>query len=113
MQHLVGVVLSFNSNMFESRVKNNHYEKLYFLWTSFFGPFCSFLANINPEFSLPLFFYQIYIINLMRRMDRRVRMLRTLDVLGIEVTLTDAVDGKYEITIWLKIVHMCNINCSI
>lgn len=46
-------------------------------------------------------------------MDRRVRMLRTLDVLGIEVTLTDAVDGKYEITIWLKIVHMCNINCSI
>lgn len=30
-------------------------------------------------------------------MDRRERMLRTLDVLGIEVTLTDAVDGKYEI----------------
>ncbi|XP_017328224.3 procollagen galactosyltransferase 2 [Ictalurus punctatus] len=39
-------------------------------------------------------FDEIYIINLMRRMDRRVRMLRTLDVLGIEVTLTDAVDGK-------------------
>ncbi|MCI4377920.1 hypothetical protein PGIGA_G00208690 [Pangasianodon gigas] len=39
-------------------------------------------------------FDEIYIINLMRRMDRRERMLRTLDVLGIEVTLTDAVDGK-------------------
>ncbi|XP_060773718.1 procollagen galactosyltransferase 2 [Neoarius graeffei] len=39
-------------------------------------------------------FDEIYIINLMRRMDRRARMLHTLDVLGLEVTLTDAVDGK-------------------
>ncbi|GAA6101183.1 procollagen galactosyltransferase 2 isoform X1 [Tachysurus ichikawai] len=39
-------------------------------------------------------FDEIYIINLLRRTDRRSRMLRTLDVLGIEVTLTDAVDGK-------------------
>ncbi|KAI5612643.1 procollagen galactosyltransferase 2, partial [Silurus asotus] len=40
-------------------------------------------------------FDEIYIINLRRRMDRRERMLCTLDVLGIEVTVTDAVDGKY------------------
>lgn len=76
-------------------------------------PSVVFLQILIQSFPSLFFFYQIYIINLMRRMDRRVRMLRTLDVLGIEVTLTDAVDGKYEITIWLKIVHMCNINCSI
>lgn len=34
-------------------------------------------------------------------MDRRARMLRTLGVLGIEATLTDAVDGKYE----MKNIH--------
>ncbi|TSS97523.1 Procollagen galactosyltransferase 2 [Bagarius yarrelli] len=39
-------------------------------------------------------FDEIYIINLMRRTDRRARMLRTLDVLGIEVTVINAVDGK-------------------
>lgn len=45
-------------------------------------------------------------------MDRRARMLRTLDVLGIEVTLTDAVDGKYEIKN-LNIIHRGNIICFI
>ncbi|XP_050993353.1 procollagen galactosyltransferase 2 [Labeo rohita] len=39
-------------------------------------------------------FNQVYLINLKRREDRRDRMLRSLDVLGIDVTLTDAVDGK-------------------
>lgn len=39
-------------------------------------------------------------------MDRRERMLRSLDVLGIEVTLTDAVDGKYEIK---KTLHVYNL----
>ncbi|KAG9343139.1 hypothetical protein JZ751_014111 [Albula glossodonta] len=38
---------------------------------------------------------QIFLINLKRRQDRRQRMLHTLGVLGIEVTLTEAVDGKY------------------
>uniref|UniRef100_A0A673JL50 Procollagen galactosyltransferase 2-like n=1 Tax=Sinocyclocheilus rhinocerous TaxID=307959 RepID=A0A673JL50_9TELE len=39
-------------------------------------------------------FNQVYLINLKRREDRRDRMLRSLEVLGIDVTLTDAVDGK-------------------
>ncbi|KAL2090041.1 hypothetical protein ACEWY4_014729 [Coilia grayii] len=39
-------------------------------------------------------FDEIYLINLKRRVDRRQRMLSTLSVLGLEVTLTDAVDGK-------------------
>ncbi|KAL0199904.1 hypothetical protein M9458_003091, partial [Cirrhinus mrigala] len=38
-------------------------------------------------------FNKVYLINLKRREDRRDRMLRSLDVLGIDVTLTDAVDG--------------------
>ncbi|XP_017570117.1 procollagen galactosyltransferase 2 [Pygocentrus nattereri] len=41
-----------------------------------------------------LAFDEIYLINLERREDRRERMLRSLEVLGIEVTLSDAVDGK-------------------
>uniref|UniRef100_A0A8C1TVD0 Si:ch211-13f8.2 n=1 Tax=Cyprinus carpio TaxID=7962 RepID=A0A8C1TVD0_CYPCA len=39
-------------------------------------------------------FDQVYLINLKRREDRRDRMLRSLEVLGIDFTLTDAVDGK-------------------
>ncbi|XP_066548271.1 procollagen galactosyltransferase 2 [Amia ocellicauda] len=39
-------------------------------------------------------FDQIFLINLRRRLDRRDRMLRTLSAMGIEATLTDAVDGK-------------------
>lgn len=38
----------------------------------------------------------------MRRKDRRDRMLRSLEALGIDVTLIDAVDGKYDI-----ITHTC------
>ncbi len=44
---------------------------------------------------LPIF--KVYLINLKRREDRRDRMQRSLEVLGIDVTLTDAVDGKYDI----------------
>uniref|UniRef100_A0AAY4B7U5 Glycosyl transferase family 25 domain-containing protein n=1 Tax=Denticeps clupeoides TaxID=299321 RepID=A0AAY4B7U5_9TELE len=36
----------------------------------------------------------IFLINLKRRLDRRQRMMNTLSVLGLEATLTDAVDGK-------------------
>ncbi|XP_062337403.1 procollagen galactosyltransferase 2 [Osmerus eperlanus] len=39
-------------------------------------------------------FDQIFLINLKRRLDRRERMLSTLAVLGIDATLTEAVDGK-------------------
>ncbi|XP_036940548.1 procollagen galactosyltransferase 2-like [Acanthopagrus latus] len=38
-------------------------------------------------------FDEIYLINLKRRSDRRDRMLSTLAVLGINATLTEAVDG--------------------
>lgn len=44
---------------------------------------------------LPIF--KVYLINLKHREDRRDRMQRSLEVLGIDVTLTDAVDGKYDI----------------
>ncbi|XP_019899150.2 procollagen galactosyltransferase 2 [Esox lucius] len=39
-------------------------------------------------------FEEIFLINLKRRFDRRDRMLSTLAVLGIDFTLTEAVDGK-------------------
>ncbi|XP_059200798.1 procollagen galactosyltransferase 2 [Centropristis striata] len=39
-------------------------------------------------------FDEIFLINLRRRSDRRDRMLRSLIVLGINATLTEAVDGK-------------------
>ncbi|KAM3865630.1 procollagen galactosyltransferase 2-like [Diretmus argenteus] len=39
-------------------------------------------------------FDEIFLINLKRRLDRRERMLSSLAVLGIDVTLTEAVDGK-------------------
>ncbi|XP_070700955.1 procollagen galactosyltransferase 2-like [Pempheris klunzingeri] len=38
-------------------------------------------------------FDEIFLINLRRRSDRRERMLSTLNVLGINTTLTEAVDG--------------------
>uniref|UniRef100_A0A8C5G1G4 Procollagen galactosyltransferase 2-like n=1 Tax=Gouania willdenowi TaxID=441366 RepID=A0A8C5G1G4_GOUWI len=36
----------------------------------------------------------IYLINLKRRLDRRIRMLKTMDSVGLDATFTDAVDGK-------------------
>ncbi|KAG7277401.1 LOW QUALITY PROTEIN: hypothetical protein CRUP_033356 [Coryphaenoides rupestris] len=38
--------------------------------------------------------YAVFLINLRRRSDRRERMLSTLHVLGVDVTVTEAVDGK-------------------
>uniref|UniRef100_A0A8C7MTY6 Collagen beta(1-O)galactosyltransferase 2b n=1 Tax=Oncorhynchus kisutch TaxID=8019 RepID=A0A8C7MTY6_ONCKI len=37
---------------------------------------------------------EIFLINLKRRLDRRQRMLSTMTSLGLQATLTDAVDGK-------------------
>ncbi|XP_051950416.1 procollagen galactosyltransferase 2-like [Xyrauchen texanus] len=39
-------------------------------------------------------FDEIFLINLKRRLDRRERMLNTLEVLRLEVSVFDAVDGK-------------------
>ncbi|KAJ7993017.1 hypothetical protein DPEC_G00268080 [Dallia pectoralis] len=39
-------------------------------------------------------FDEIFLINLKRRTDRRQRMLNTMASLGLQATLTDAVDGK-------------------
>uniref|UniRef100_A0A4W5MQV1 Collagen beta(1-O)galactosyltransferase 2b n=1 Tax=Hucho hucho TaxID=62062 RepID=A0A4W5MQV1_9TELE len=39
-------------------------------------------------------FDEIFLINLKRRLDRRQRMLSTMSSLGLQATLTDAVDGK-------------------
>ncbi|KAL0966758.1 hypothetical protein UPYG_G00299770 [Umbra pygmaea] len=39
-------------------------------------------------------FDEIFLINLQRRADRRDRMMSTFSVLGIDVALTEAVDGK-------------------
>lgn len=38
---------------------------------------------------------QIYMINLLRRPERRRRMHRCFDELGLEAETIDAVDGKY------------------
>uniref|UniRef100_A0AAY4B7U0 Glycosyl transferase family 25 domain-containing protein n=1 Tax=Denticeps clupeoides TaxID=299321 RepID=A0AAY4B7U0_9TELE len=56
----------------------------------------SFLHTITEPLSLFLYlsFSFIFLINLKRRLDRRQRMMNTLSVLGLEATLTDAVDGK-------------------
>uniref|UniRef100_A0A8B9HT44 Collagen beta(1-O)galactosyltransferase 2 n=1 Tax=Astyanax mexicanus TaxID=7994 RepID=A0A8B9HT44_ASTMX len=50
--------------------------------------------TLRPKRKDRMTFDEVYLINLRRREDRRQRMLSTLEVLGIEVTLTDAVDGK-------------------
>jgi len=50
---------------------------------------------------------QVFLINLRRRSDRRERMLNTLHVLGVDATVTEAVDGKYDATI------QSNLNVSL
>lgn len=52
------------------------------------------LLFIPPKPRDMMGFDEIFLINLKRRTDRRERMLNTLDVLGLEVTVTEAVDGK-------------------
>ncbi|KAL7646435.1 UNVERIFIED_CONTAM: hypothetical protein RMT77_003348 [Armadillidium vulgare] len=51
-----------------------------------------FVSPLPPKTKLG--FDNIYLINLQRRPDRKERMLWTLDELGIEVEVLDAVDGK-------------------
>ncbi|XP_036410516.1 procollagen galactosyltransferase 2-like isoform X2 [Megalops cyprinoides] len=50
--------------------------------------------HVPPKPQDKMGFDEIFLINLKRRLDRRQRMLRTLEVLGIEATLIEAVDGK-------------------
>ena len=38
---------------------------------------------------------QVYMLNLVRRWERRERMMNAFDILGVDVKLTVAVDGKY------------------
>ncbi|XP_076860430.1 procollagen galactosyltransferase 2 [Brachyhypopomus gauderio] len=56
------------------------------------GP--SELGFIPPKSQDTMGFDEIFLINLKRRVDRRKRMLNTLEVLGLQATLVDAVDGK-------------------
>ncbi|XP_067086553.1 procollagen galactosyltransferase 2 [Osmerus mordax] len=39
-------------------------------------------------------FDEVFLVNLRRRVDRRTRMLSTMAALGLQATVTDAVDGK-------------------
>ena len=39
--------------------------------------------------------FQVYMINLERRAERRERMLHAFDILGIDARVIPAVDGKY------------------
>uniref|UniRef100_A0A8C7NE30 Collagen beta(1-O)galactosyltransferase 2b n=1 Tax=Oncorhynchus mykiss TaxID=8022 RepID=A0A8C7NE30_ONCMY len=49
----------------------------------------------NPEMPQDkMGFDEIFLINLKRRLDRRQRMLSTMASLGLQATITDAVDGK-------------------
>ncbi|XP_043075611.1 procollagen galactosyltransferase 2 [Puntigrus tetrazona] len=54
----------------------------------------SHFLHISSKPKDTMAFNQVYLINLKRREDRRDRMLRSLEVLGIDVTITEAVDGK-------------------
>ncbi|XP_068096230.1 procollagen galactosyltransferase 2 isoform X2 [Hyperolius riggenbachi] len=49
---------------------------------------------VPPKLPDKMGFDEIYMINLKRRQDRRVRMLRSLHELQIQVKIFDAVDGK-------------------
>ncbi|KAG7456859.1 hypothetical protein MATL_G00240430 [Megalops atlanticus] len=50
--------------------------------------------HVPPKPQDKMGFDEIFLINLKRRQDRRQRMLRTIEALGIQATLTEAVDGK-------------------
>lgn len=50
-------------------------------------------SNDGAEYQFSSWF-QIYLINLRRRPDRRDRMLFSLNELEIDVKVVDAVDGK-------------------
>uniref|UniRef100_A0A8U7P817 procollagen galactosyltransferase n=1 Tax=Corvus moneduloides TaxID=1196302 RepID=A0A8U7P817_CORMO len=56
-------------------------------------PFCPRILGRIPHFPW-IFPSQVFLINLQRRSDRRARMLRTLQELGISPKLVEAVDGR-------------------
>uniref|UniRef100_A0A665V428 Procollagen galactosyltransferase 2-like n=1 Tax=Echeneis naucrates TaxID=173247 RepID=A0A665V428_ECHNA len=49
---------------------------------------------LSPSLQDTMGFDEIFLINLKRRLDRRTRMLKTMTSLGLQPTLTNAVDGK-------------------
>ncbi|XP_040911110.1 procollagen galactosyltransferase 2 [Toxotes jaculatrix] len=51
-------------------------------------------VHTTPKEPGKMGFDEIFLINLKRRSDRRERMLKSLAVLGVSATLTEAVDGK-------------------
>ncbi|KAF7669797.1 hypothetical protein LDENG_00124470 [Lucifuga dentata] len=51
-------------------------------------------VHTRPKEPGKMGFDKIFLINLKRRSDRRERIMSTLAVLGIDITLTEAVDGK-------------------
>ncbi|XP_076000821.1 procollagen galactosyltransferase 2-like [Genypterus blacodes] len=51
-------------------------------------------VEMRPKELGKIGFDEIFLINLKRRSDRRERMMSSLAALGIDVTLTEAVDGK-------------------
>ncbi|XP_076315609.1 procollagen galactosyltransferase 2 [Tachypleus tridentatus] len=56
------------------------------------SPYLQHLVSYPPKDTLG--FDQAYMINLLRRFERRKRMLYCFDVLGIKAEIIDAVDGK-------------------
>uniref|UniRef100_A0A8C5DTD2 Procollagen galactosyltransferase 2-like n=1 Tax=Gouania willdenowi TaxID=441366 RepID=A0A8C5DTD2_GOUWI len=57
----------------------------------------SFIHTITEQMTSQcsnVYSFTIYLINLKRRLDRRIRMLKTMDSVGLDATFTDAVDGK-------------------
>ena len=53
-------------------------------------------------------FLQVYIVNLLRRPDRRRLMLSVFDELGIEAEIVDAIDGR---CVWtVRVTWWCGIN---
>lgn len=53
-----------------------------------------FSAFISEPSKSKFGFDEIFVINLKRRVERRVRMKYCLDELGIDVKFVDAVDGR-------------------
>lgn len=52
------------------------------------------MSYVNRPIKDKLNFDEIYMINLLRRPERRTRMLECFDELGMDVLVLDAVDGK-------------------
>ncbi|KAL5012579.1 hypothetical protein ScPMuIL_011130 [Solemya velum] len=59
-------------------------------------------VNFRPRPKDTLGFDQVYMINLVRRQERRDRMMKSFDILGIDAKVLDAVDGKLLNETYLK-----------